>query len=72
MKQKTIPLDTVIDDPGHDLKAFIALHNDEELIRLGRRAVNAGMEGLAAVLAKEIAERDQNEVILSMLYGPLK
>jgi hypothetical protein len=52
------------------MTTFIALHTDEEIIRLGRRAVNAKMEGLAAVLAKEIAIRDQNERQLSNLYGP--
>jgi hypothetical protein len=71
MKHKTVPLNMII-DLGHDMRGFIALHTDEELIRLGRRAVNAKMEGLAAMLAKEIAERDQNETILSKLYGPLK
>jgi hypothetical protein len=71
MKYKTVPLNMII-DLGYDMRGFIALHTDEELIRLGRRAVNAKMEGLAAMLAKEIAERDQNEKVLSNLFGPAK
>lgn len=52
---------------GKAMTEFIALHTDEELIRLGRRAANARMEGLASVLAKEIEIRDETEKKLSEL-----
>lgn len=49
------------------MTTFIALHTDEELIRLERRARNAAHEGLANVLAAEVNERDQAEKRLSEL-----
>jgi hypothetical protein len=52
---------------GKAMTQFIALHTDEELIRLGRRAANAKMEALTAVLAKEIELRDETEKRLAEL-----
>jgi hypothetical protein len=52
---------------GKAMTEFIALHTDEELIRLGRRAANAKMEALTAVLAKEIELRDETEKKLAEL-----
>jgi hypothetical protein len=57
----------MIIDLGRDMRAFIAIHTDEELIRLQRRARNAGHQSLADVLATEIEGRDQIEKKLSAL-----
>jgi hypothetical protein len=41
--------------------ALLALQNDEELIRLRRRATNAGDKRLAEILSDEIQEREAIE-----------
>jgi hypothetical protein len=66
MKQTSVPLNMII-NLGRDMRAFIAIHTDEELIRLQRRARNAGHQSLADVLATEIEGRDQIEKKLSAL-----
>jgi hypothetical protein len=46
---------------GKLIVTLLGLHTDEELIRLRRRAQNAGQEALAAALATEIEEREAIE-----------
>jgi hypothetical protein len=66
MKQTSVPLNILL-DLGRAMTVFIALHTDEELIRLQRRARNAGHQSLADVLATEIERRDQIEKKLAAL-----